>query len=620
MQEKFMQDLRVVYNLIENNTKEIENFYDSLNSKNSKREFLDEFLKKSNIRIDSESRFAIASRIVSLRDDSLSQVLKKQNFNEDEIIKIKEKAYIWVKEFYLKQHFELITSIEKQSLLTPFYIEVLQGVHNIGIAMSMWQISWTAKIINGVNRGLFNDFSGDESKIFEMLNNKNLIDKGHFGEDGDRCYSILEKVNEEFKSVAYCDAFKREVNEVLKALSLFKKNLFGLEDEVFNQKKEYINYLDSLELAFGESEVDKLIQRWADVDSSWMSITTPLQIGHPLEYYEDHYRKAVALEWDMRIINPDLQSNKRVEKIKSMYENLFNSFNTPNFSKIYDISVKNLNKTQLYLGRPALFYGAEFNGLFSAQVVPNDEIVSSKEGKKIFAFADKVLQGGRAKPLMKLPRDVFGDDFITKERKFLFNETEKWHQLYDITTIGHEYGHILWVDEDSESVMNKSGNFKNIEEFKATTGGLVSFFMSEEDGLEEKILIDTIKRAVGLIGWMEVDEVKPYYSEGLIHLEGLFSSGVLNFEDNKLTLNISDKTYQKTKEWYLKTYSSLAKDFYLPKRDASEFLYQFIIKEDNNFLPKEPKVREFVKYYYELYKEIGNDIDESDSKENYFLS
>ncbi len=29
--------------------------------------------------------------------------------------------------------------------------------------------------------------------------------------------------------------------------------------------------------------------------------------------------------------------------------------------------------------------------------------------------------------------------------------------------------------------MNKTGNFKNIEEFKATTGGLISFFCDEDD-------------------------------------------------------------------------------------------------------------------------------------------
>ena len=35
---------------------------------------------------------------------------------------------------------------------------------------------------------------------------------------------------------------------------------------------------------------------------------------------------------------------------------------------------------------------------FQLKVVPNDEIVSLEEGKKIFAFSDEILQTSRAKP------------------------------------------------------------------------------------------------------------------------------------------------------------------------------------------------------------------------------
>ncbi len=615
MQEKFMLDLEVVYEMLEESSSEVQSFYECLNSENEKREFLDEFLRKNHIKIDEESRYAIASRIVSLRDDSLIQVLKKQHFDEDEIVIIRDKSYVLVKEFYLKKHFELIKDIEKKELLSPFYREVLKGVHNIGLAMSIFQISWNSHIINGVNKRLLSEF-GDNEKVMQMLNENNLLDKGHSNELADRCYSVLREIDGKYESVAYAKVFIREINEVLKALGQFKKNLFALNDEIFNQKREYIAYLDALELAFSEVDIDRLIERWADVDRAWMRITTPIQIGHPLEYYEDHYRKAVAPEWDVRIINPKLSKNERVDKIKEMYEKIFNSLDIPNAQKIYDISLQNLNKTQIYLGRPALFYGAEFNGLFSAQVVPNDEVVSSEYGKKIFAFADKVLQEARAKPFMKLPKVIFGEKFIKKERKFLFQESEKWHKIYDITTIGHEYGHILWMDEDSETLMNKSGNFKNIEEFKATTGGLVSFFMNEEDELGEKVLIDTIKRSISLIGWMEVDEVKPYYCEGLIHLDILFNSGVLEFKDKKLILDINRQNYEKTKESYIKIYSLLAK-FYLQKKDATEFLNQFITKNEYNFMPKNEKIKAFVEYYYELYKEIGREIDKDDCKENY---
>jgi hypothetical protein len=39
-----------------------------------------------------------------------------------------------------------------------------------------------------------------------------------------------------------------------------------------------------------------------------------------------------------------------------------------------------------------------------------------------------------------------------------------------VSTTGHEFGHTLWLDSDTEMRMNGTGNFKNVEEWKATTG------------------------------------------------------------------------------------------------------------------------------------------------------
>ena len=65
-------------------------------------------------------------------------------------------------------------------------------------------------------------------------------------------------------------------------------------------------------------------------------------------------------------------------------------------------NLEQIDRTQLYIGQPMLYYGAEFNGLFSAQVVPNDEKVSTELGKKIFAYADFVMESKKSKPVMKL--------------------------------------------------------------------------------------------------------------------------------------------------------------------------------------------------------------------------
>ncbi len=167
--------------------------------------------------------------------------------------------------------------------------------------------------------------------------------------------------------------------------------------------------------------------------------------------------------------------------------------------------------------------------------------------------------------------------------------------------------------------MNKTGNFKNIEEFKATTGGLISYILDEdtdESSLEEQVFIDVVKRAVGLIGWMEVDEVQPYYCEGLIHLNGLFDSKVLDWDENKLTIDMSEDKIKVLKQWYIATYTNLA-NHYLDKKDATEFLNQYAIKEEKYFMPTNSKINSFVRHYFERYKAIGQELDTEDKKENY---
>ncbi len=618
MKKQFFNDLDKIYQNIKQNQKEISTYYDIVEGKGDeeKERFINDFLTKVGLERTTENQMSAISRLVSLRDDSLSQAFKKAGFNEDEVIEKKEEAYLWVADFHLKVHEKLVIMIEEKALLTPFYRAIFRGVHEVGKTFSSWQSSWTAHIIDGVNRDLYRMFNGDEEKIFEMLNTHDLHDKGHDGNKGDRSYSVLVKQEDEsFKSMAYADAFAKEVTTSLLALAEFKNTLLELEDAVFDQKEAHTNYLQAIIEALAEKDTTKLIPKWADVDRKWMKITAPLQIGHPLEYYEDHYKKAVALEWDLRIVNPKNNAGVVQDHIKSMYHDVFNKIEkeVENSRAIYDASLESAKRVQLYLGRPALYYGAEFCGLFSAQVVPNDELITKEEGKKIFAFADNVLEGTRAKPFMKIQKEVLPEAFLNQSREIIFKKPDLWYDVYNITTIGHEYGHILWLDNDTETLMNKTGNFKNIEEFKATSGGQMAFFYNEVEALKHHVLNDTVKRAIGLIAWKETGEVAPYYCEGLIHLHILFKSGVLKFK-NKLDIDMSDAAYEKAKALYIETYEALSLH-YLNKKDASEFLHRYAQKEGKYFMPVDDEVKYFVNYYWGLHQDMGQIIDDSDEKD-----
>ncbi len=602
--QQFMNDLQAIYLELQDRQDELNSYYNLLNQEESHpkaEEVVDAFLKLIDLPRNKESEMAVLTRIVNLREDALEQVLQKAGLDEEAIRLKKELAYGFVSMLHIARHESLIGWIEQQKLLTPFYRSLIFGVHFVGLRISEWQSHWTHHIINTINPELSALFNGDDAKVFEMLQAESLLDEREAGCVGDRCYSVLVKEGEQYQSKAYAEAFVKEVEGVTIALEQLIALLRQHEDEVFGQKHEWIAYFTALKEAFGHTKTEELIKLWAEVDRRWMAITTPIQVGHPLEYYEDHYRKAVALEWDLRIVNPKLQESSHTrENIKLFAYEMAEAFGEDALKTISK-NLLQVDSTQLYIGQPMLYYGAEFNGLFSAQVVPNDEQVSSELGKKIFAYADFVLQSKIAKPIMKLSVETMGEAFVQKQRTLAMEQPTLWHKLYDIATIGHEYGHILWIDSDTETAMNATGQFKNIEEFKATTGGLMAFFHHEEEALKVHIVDDLVSRAVGLMAWREVGEVLPYYCEGLIHLELLFGSGIITYDQ---TIEIDYSKYDVMKAHYTEAYRALAQH-YLEKRDANAYLSRYAIKEDGVFLPVSSEVRAFVAHYYARYQEIG---------------
>ncbi|WP_309500085.1 invasion protein CiaB [Sulfurovum sp.] len=602
--QQFMNDLQIIYDELQTRQAELNAYYELLNEDkghDKAKKIVELLLTLLNIPRDKEGYMAGLTRLIGLREDALEQVMQKNGFNTKQIRMKKELAYGFVSHFYLERHDALTKWIEEQQILTPFYRSLILGVNYVGRRMTQWQSHWTRHIIHSVNLELSEMFNGDDAKVFEMLQGESLLDTDESGEVGDRCYSVLKKEDTGYKSIAYAEAFPKEVADVTMALEQVVLLLGQDEDEVFNQKSEWIAYFTAIKEAFSHTRADELIAKWAEVDRKWMAVTTPLQVGHPLEYYEDHYRKSVALEWDLRIVNPQLQEGSSTrENIKNFASQMAEGFGA-DAQKIMAKNLTQVDETQLYIGQPMLYYAAEFNGLFSAQVVPNDEQVSAELGKKIFAYADFVLESKKSKPVMKLSVEIMGETFVKKQKTLAEREPSLWHELYDISTVGHEYGHILWIDRDTESKMNGSGQFKNIEEFKATTGGLMAFFHNEREELKNHIIDDVVSRSVGLMAWREVGEVLPYYCEGLIHLDILFSSGVISYDKQ---IDIDYGKYDVMKKTYREAYEKLVEN-YLNKVDASVYLSEYATKEKSVYLPAKEEVKTFVEEYYRRYKEIG---------------
>jgi hypothetical protein len=115
-------------------------------------------------------------------------------------------------------------------------------------------------------------------------------------------------------------------------------------------------------------------------------------------------------------------------------------------------------------------------------------------------------------------------------------------------------------------------------------------------------------RCIKLITKMKEVPYLPYYCEAIIHFHILWESGVLVQDaQGKIGMNLSEKNYHKMIEWYTKTYQALIQ-VYAQKRDATELLSQFTVREAGVMLPVHPKLREMFLGVYQKHLETGSKL------------
>lgn len=590
--------------LLKNQKAELNALYENPQTK-----LIKKALKITGLKENKETSQAILKRIIELKEEGLISELKKAGASEAKQRKIKAKMYDFVSKFYIKRFALILENAKALGILSEFNEGLLSAVHKVGVVLSKMQKAWQKRLIEQ-NCEFFKEHFKDLASANEFIDKHGFYQLNSDGSKADRIYGAPELKT--LKMQSYAVAFKKESKELAK---VFEKSIAKLEKSAKNKSdKAYVIYFKALKNAFLERDNAKVVPAWQEAERAWMECLGDIQIGHPLEYYEDAYTHAVALEWDIRLKDTSYEVDEKAlkERIKSSFLKIYEGVGQN--EKMKELVLSNIDKTQLYISNPFIYYAADFNGLFSAQVVPNDEIVSSEHGKKIFAFVDFIHKSSKARPFSKLSSEIFESEFLDFNRNILFCEPEQWKKIYEITTIGHEFGHIFFIDSDTEGLMNKGGEFKFVEEFKATSGGLVDFFLHEgqicgqNEELKKAVFASHIARSVGLIGWQRVDEVRAYYCEGLIHLDLLFKSGALRFNDKKLSVDLG--AYENYKNLALENYKSLAKH-YAAKLDSSLFLADFAVFEGGVYLPKEPKLREFVEHYYSRYEALSNATDES---------
>ena len=584
----------------------IKNSWKDSNYGEKEHQILDGFLNYLGFEKNKQTRYIAYERLAQLNSEPLKLYLEttwqkiKQNMQRNLKVeipnkvfdkeKILEKAYDYTASLY--EDYQQIFIKKLENVLDEFYLTIFKGVFNVGKAFNVFYKS-RERQVKQQNKILEKLFLQTE-EIINYLSRKKLFQVDETGKITERSYSVIRN----WKVLSYAEAFPSEINLISLNLKEFIQEL-----EKFLPKSQiWIDYLQAILDAFAEKDPAKTYKKWQKVDELWMKITDDIQISHPLEFYEDKYRKAVAPEWDLRI-----RLNLFQSKVEKNIWNLFETYKVKfsGYDKIFENVANNLSKVQLYISEPVLYFGSELEGLFSAQVVPNDEEISAKYWKKIFAFPRMVYQDKKNQPLTRLVKETFSEKILKNYNQILNNE-KTFYEIYDVETIWHELGHILWIDTDTEILMNQTGQFKNVEEFKATTGGLVAYFFNDTNNetFNQQMMTLHTMRVVNLLKYQKVDDILPYYCEALIHLEIMVNSGFLLL-DEKVDFDFGK--YENLKQGYISNYEKLTK-LYLEKQDASKFLFDYVIFEDWIYLPKTVRIKNFVQKFYQLYLEIGNEV------------
>jgi len=564
-------------------------------------DFAVDFLKEMDIAISNDNLYSAIQRIVILKEDGIINIFKSNNMSEEEIEDKLIKAYHIVIKYQEKEDIKILNQIKTNSIITAETKKIIEILYLIIQTHNKMYIRWYSEVVL-YNKKMVSSYSSEKDALKYLEKNK-LFDYIR-GSKYDCSYSSLVGTETGHMVITYGEMFKSELSELTSQINKYISSILTPN----KIEKEYIDYLTQFLITFNNKEINVNLKEWENLDIEWMNLSSPLQVVHSMEYYEDSLRNSVSIDFDIRIDDPTKNTNDTDKIVLEMMENYILDNHEGKLIELTKIVKNNIKKVQLHIGELLFYSGGEMRGLMSAQVIPNNEEVSTKKGKKIFAFMEKGYEAELNRPKMKLRYEVFDNSYIEEEDKILKDKL-KWEEIYDITTIGHEYGHVLWKGEDTELAMSKSNIFKNIEEFKASAGGVVSFFNSKnENRLWKEILLNTISRAIKLVAWKEVGEVEPYYCESIITLNILQVSNVISFKDNKINIKYDHESYMRFKKEYTMEYYKLI-EHYLRKEDAKNYLNIHAKKEeDGYYMSTNLEVKKLQDYYFSQYRTIGNEL------------
>ncbi len=331
--QEFLKNISRIHEIFNANEGHLNMLSNWISQDSEQRDILDSFLDDLALQKNVETRYIAAARIWDKKFEPLDIYLEKKWESQEKRDELFEISYNYVSNYYQNLQEKMLEKIEKEKLLPNFYRAIFDYTHKLWKLYSDLFLKWNKKLLFEQNRELEERFWNDQNIIIKYLEDNKLFDRGHHWSQADRSYSLLEKRWDWYISKAYADVFPEEVKNISQLYDEFIQALEWLEDNTFDKKLAYIEYFRAIQIAFNETDVHELVAKWSEVDVKWMAIDTPVQPGHPIEYYEDKYRRAVSIEFDMRLSDPSLFQSEVATDIENMYEGMYDEIWRENFPR-----------------------------------------------------------------------------------------------------------------------------------------------------------------------------------------------------------------------------------------------------------------------------------------------
>lgn len=407
-----------------------------------------------------------------------------------------------------------------------------------------------------------------ESELGKRLKNLSRSDALQWLEDRGLTnpYTVYEEKEGEAKQIPYALAFKEEYVELDSEVTKLIENLVALP----SSSQPFIPYFQAYRRALMETDIDRLEERWREVDMLWMDVKGPFQPVHAMESYSDPTRTRIDPEF--RIVIDDDRAKVVNEQAKSTQEALIQNLSVV-FGGYYSFlsSRPAIENSMPLAGTVIVMCGLNLDFRSAGQNVPNRTNVKVEKGVKI--FMDLKTFEIRSKEAREALVAVFGEEFAA-----LYYQDPDYRIAAGVLTAGHEFNHNSFVTPETDSLLK---NKNLVEETKADLGPFVSLRLQLQRGEidlpeAQRIVAITLAKCLRIFRIKNRPGQKPYYTASVVEFKLLKEAGVIEKVDSHWAYDLSFEKITKFFELAQEALKSLANAYSLNNQeDIERFLHEY---------------------------------------------